>query len=250
MRVADRPAPALHTRRMNWPLLAFPILAPLLFWAAYHYYHDRHRPEPVLNLLSCIALGIGAAYLNQYMYLALDAVGLRYDATELAATNLPGLFAYAVLGIGLTEELAKLLPFVLLVLRFDAFDEAMDGIVYGSFLALGFSLIENLHYVQFLSPAEAVARGFAGPLVHIVFASIWGYHIGRAHLAGRGVLRATLLWLGAAAFVHGVYDFIVLGFSNAALLGAALVIVAVWLWRLNLIHRLNAVDAPGERHDP
>ena len=228
---------------MNWPLLVVPVLAPLAFWAAYHYYHDRHRPEPVLNLVICLGLGVAAAYLNQYMYLGLDALGLRYDAAHLAATNLPGLFAYAVLGIGLTEEVAKLLPFLLVVLHFDAFDEPMDGIVYGSFLALGFALIENLHYVQFLTATEAIARGFAGPLVHIVFASIWGYHIGRARLAGSGLLRATLLWLGVAAFVHGVYDFIVLGFSSTALVCAAAVIVAVWLWRLQLIRKLSAAAA-------
>ena len=224
---------------MTLSMLVFPLLVPLLFWAAYHYYHDRHRPEPVWNLVLCIGLGAGAAYLNRYMYLGLDALNLRYDAQLLAATNLPGLFAYAVLGIGITEELAKMLPFLLVVLRFRAFDEAIDSIVYASFLALGFAIIENLHYLSFLSPQQAIARGFAGPLVHIVFASIWAYPIGLAQLNGGPVLRTALLWLLLSAIVHGIYDFVVLGFSNSALLGAALIIVALWLWRLRLIRTLQ-----------
>ena len=229
---------------------SFPLLVPLLFWAAYHYYHDRHRPEPVGNLLVCIALGAGAAYLNRLMYEGLGLIGLRYDALELAASNLPGLFAYAVLGIGLTEELAKLLPFLIVVLRFRAFDEPMDGIVYGSFLALGFALVENLHFLQFLSGLEAIARGFAGPLVHIVFASVWAYHIGEAHLAKQSVIAAALRWLALTALLHGIYDFIVLGFTSSALIAAAIVIVAVWIWRLWIIRQLHERHAEAEGPDP
>jgi len=226
---------------MNASMLVFPILVPLLFWGAYHYYHDRHRPEPVANLILCIGLGIAAAWLNRGMYLALDVVGLRRDALALALAvdNLPALFVYATLVIGLTEELAKLLPFVAVVLWLDAFDDPLDGIVYGSFLALGFSLVENYHFLPFLTPLEAVARGFAGPLVHIVFASVWAYHIGLARVEGRSVALAALAWLPVTAFLHGVYDFIVLGFSDAALVAAAALIVGLWIWRLSLLARLR-----------
>lgn len=243
MQPADSRAGDPHTGSMNGAMLIFPVLIPLLFWAAYHYYHDRHRPEPVANLLVCVGLGIAASYLNRYMYLGLEFLNLRYDAQQLASTSLPGLLAYAVLGIGFTEELAKLLPFLLVVLRFKAFDEPLDGIVYGSFIALGFALVENLHYMDFLTRNEVLARGFAGPLVHIVFASVWAYHIGLARLQGRSVVGATAVWLTLSALLHGIYDFIVLGFSNTALLVSALLIVGVWLWRLNLIRNLNAAAA-------
>jgi RsiW-degrading membrane proteinase PrsW (M82 family) len=126
------------------------------------------------------------------------------------------------------------------VLRFPAFDEALDAIIYASFLALGYALIENIHYLQYLTKSEAIARGFAGPLVHIVFASVWAYHIGLAHIRGLSVLKATLKWLTAAAILHGVYDFIALGMPRAALVVAAVLIVVIWIWRLNLIRRLNS----------
>lgn len=224
---------------MNPAAFVLPLLIPLAFWAAYHYYHDRHRPEPLANLFLCLLLGVGAAYLNRAMYLGLDIVGLRYDALELAQTSKSALLLYAVLGIGLTEELAKMLPFVLIVLRFRAFDDARDGIVYASFLALGFSIVENLHFLQFLGPLESIARGFASPVVHIVFASVWGYHVGRALLARRPVMLPALRWLAITAVLHGVYDFIVLGFPAPALVIAAALIVAVWLWRLRKIAQLG-----------
>lgn len=236
----------MHTGHVNISLLIFPVLVPLLFWGAYHYYHDRHRPEPVANLLLCIALGVAAAYLSRFLYETLDYVGLRYDALELAATSLPALFLFAVAGIGVIEELSKMLPFLLVALRFRDFDEPMDGIVYGSFIALGYALVENVHYLDFLTTNEAIARGFAGPLVHIVFASMWAYHIGLARLGQRSVPRAALAWLSITALCHGTYDFIVLGFSGPALGISALVIVSIWLWRLNLIRRLT-LYAPADR---
>jgi len=230
---------------MSPALFVFPILVPAVFWAAYHYYHDRKSPEPLPNLLLAAVLGAAASWISKVLYVSLDRVGLRYDALELAQDNLPGLFLFAVLGIGLIEETAKLTPFLLVVLRFRDFDEPVDGIVYGSFIALGYALVENVHYLQFLSPGEAVARGFAGPLVHIVFASVWAYRVGIARLAGRSVGRAALGWLAVAALLHGTYDFVVLGFPTPALVAAAALIVAVWVWRLAVIRRLGASGHAG-----
>jgi len=226
--------------RVNPTLLVSALLAPLLFWAAYHYYHDRHRPEPVANLLIAIALGGLASLLAGLGYDLLARFGLRYDVISLASTNVPGLLAYSVLGIGLIEELAKMLPFLLVVLRFRDFDEPLDGIVYASFLALGFATVENVIYLAALTPAEAVARGFAGPAVHIVFASLWGYRIGYTLLTGGNVIRAALAWLAVAALLHGAYDFVVLGYSGTGLVFAALLVLTLWLWRLRVVWRLNA----------
>jgi len=220
-------------------LLVSALLVPLLFWAAYHYYHDRHRPEPVANLAIALGLGALASPLASLVYDLLDALGLRFDVIELASSNVVGLLAYSVLGIGLIEELAKMLPFVLVVLRLPDFDEPLDGIIYASFIALGFATAENLLYVQVLTPTEAIARGFAGPAVHVVFASVWGYRLGLLKLKGGNVIRGTLVWLGAGALLHGGYDFIVLGYSSSGLAIASILVVTLWVRRLTVVWRLN-----------
>ena len=216
-------------------------MLPVLFWAAYHYYHDRHRPEPLGLLVLSLVSGGAAFFAAAGWYWALDKLGLHQDPYLLAAgDDYLGLMLYAILGIGLGEELCKMLPFVLIVLRLRAFDEPMDGLVYGSFIALGFALAENLSYLSFLSDQQAYARGFAGPLVHIVFASVWAYPTGCAWLSGRGLARTAALSLGAAACLHGVYDFIAIGFAPNALLAAALLVGALWVWRLRLMRTLSA----------
>jgi len=224
---------------MQFTVVIIPILLPALFWAGYHYYKDRHQPEPILNLLFCFVLGIAAAYLGKFMYVALEFVNLRFDAYELAATNLWHLFAYAVFVIGGIEETAKLLPFLLFAIHFKAFDEKLDGIIYASFIALGFAAAENYSYLQYLTQSEAIYRGFAGPVVHILFASIWGYRIGIAHLAGKPLFVVSVVAVTIAAALHGVYDFIVIALPVSALPLSATLILAVWIWRLLAIRRMK-----------
>jgi RsiW-degrading membrane proteinase PrsW (M82 family) len=219
--------------------LALPVLLPVLFWAGYHYHKDRHLPEPPANLVLCFALGIAAAWLSRSMYASLEPLGLRLDAAALANSDPGGLFWYAVLVIGPIEELAKLLPFVAVALRFKAFDDDLDGIIYASFIALGYAAIENAHYLEFLSTTEAIARGFAGPLIHIAFASIWGYLIGHARLAGRPILLPALAGFGVSAVLHGIYDYFALSRPHTSLVGAGAVIVLLWVWRLVVIRRLQ-----------
>ena len=177
--------------------------------------------------------------------------GLRYDAFALADESVTGLFLYAMLAIGPIEEFAKLLPFLIVVVRFRHFDEPIDGIVYASFIALGYAAAENVQYLQFLTPVEAVARGFASPVVHILFASIWGHWIGTAKLEKRALLPAAFVGFLLSAAAHGIYDFIVLLEPVNALPVAALLVVGGWVWRLRLLHilHLDAVADADSKND-
>ena len=230
---------------MQQALLIAPIVLPILFWAGYHYYKDRHLPEPIGHLVLAFMLGALAAGVSQSLYIGLEPLGLRFDAGYLAETNTLGLLAYCLLAIGPIEELSKLLFFVLIIIRFEEFDEPLDGIIYASFVGLGYAAIENWQYLDYLTPLEAAARGFASPVVHIVFASIWGYWIGRAYAAQESLLRAALIGFVLAALLHGLYDFIVLLKPYSALPCAALLIVSVWVWRLYAIRQLRRQGLRG-----
>lgn len=227
-------------------MLLLPVIIPAVFWAGYHVHKDRHLPEPAGHLVIALLLGAAAAALAKGLYVSLDVVGLRFDAFELAATNPAGLFGYALLAIGPIEELSKLLPFLVVVLRFREFDEPIDGIIYASFIGLGFAAAENLYYLQFLTPLEAAARGFASPVVHILFASIWGYQVGKARMRGTSVVRAALLGFIASAGLHGIYDFVVLLNPVHALPVAAGLILVLWVWRLRVLEAMHrTATAPG-----
>jgi RsiW-degrading membrane proteinase PrsW (M82 family) len=224
---------------MQPSLIFVPIVLPVLFWSWYHYYKDRHLPEPVARLVLAFAMGMAGYWLGMAMYEGLGLVGLRFDAFLLADTDRSALLLYALLAIGPIEELAKLLPFMAVVYWFPEFDEPIDGIIYASFIALGFSTVENFYYLQYVSDMEALARGFAGPVVHIVFASIWGYYVGRACLRRRRIALTVLVSLVGTAGLHGLYDYLVIALPIFALPASALLVVAIWLWRLFLIRDLH-----------
>lgn len=211
------------------------VMFPALLWGAYHYYRDRRQPEPITHAVLAIAAGAAGGLLGQGLYRVLDWLGLWRDAYALAQADLVALFAYAVLGIGVIEETAKLIPFALLALTLKAFDERVDGIIYSGLVALGFAAFENVFYLEFATPAENLARAFTGPLVHIVFASLWGYPIGLAVLARRMLWLPILTGITAAVVLHGVYDFCVLGLPGWARFAAALIIVAAWLRNVHLV---------------
>lgn len=230
---------------MTLSLLICPIVLPVMFWAWYHYHKDRHLPEPIGHLLLAFALGVASFWLGKLLYAGLGLFDLRLDAYLLADTNRPALLVYALFAIGPIEEIAKLVPFVLVIIRLREFDEPLDGIIYASFIALGFAAMENIQYLQFVSSAEALARGFAGPVVHIVFASIWGYYIGRAWLRRRNLWQTVLLSLVATALLHGLYDYLVIALPIFALPASALLVLAIWLWRMFLIRDLHRAAGAG-----
>lgn len=228
---------------MHWAPLTAMIAGPALFWGAYHLYKDRHRPEPAGFLLLSYGLGVAGGWLAGQGYFLLDGLGLRYDPYALAAEDLTLLLVYAVFGIGLLEEGAKFLPFWLIGIRHHHFDEPIDGIIYASFGALGFASHENLHYLPWMSGWEGVGRAIASPMVHVLFASIWGHAVARAHHRGHPVLPAALFGLFLAALAHGVYDFFVIGMPGWAGIASTGVIALVWTWRMRLIRALHAGGA-------
>ena len=219
-------------------MVLLPVLLPVAFWAVYHYQKDRLLPEPVGMLFLAFVLGMLGVGLSMLLYRALGWVGLRFDAGALADSSPLALLAYALLAIGPIEELSKLLPFALVILRSRYLDERVDGIIYASFIGLGYAAVENWQYLDYLTTAEAYARGFASPVIHMVFASIWGLWMTRAHLAGQPVIAAALKGLLVAAGLHGFYDFIVILNPGNALPLAAAVILGAWLWRLVVLRRL------------
>ena len=229
----------MHNRYMPNAVMILPVVVPILFWSWYHYYKDRHLPEPVGHLVLTFILGIAAAAVSKSLYIALGWVSLRHDAMLLADTNTLALFAYSMLAIGPIEEFAKMLPFIIVVLRFSEFDEPLDGIIYASFIALGYAAVENVLYLEYLTPVEAAARGFAGPVIHMLFASIWGFTIGCAHLRGESLLGGIVRGFLIAAGLHGLYDFVVLQSAFNALPIAAGFIVVIWIWRLRLMQAMQ-----------
>ena len=213
------------------------LIAPTAFWIGYLYYKDRYQPEPMRVVGIAYLLGIVFGWLCLQSYGLLETVGLPSDPMSLAVNHRLDFLLYCVGIVGPVEELFKLLPFALVLMHLRAFDEKIDGIIYASCVALGFATYENVFYLSIPNGSELWGRAFASPLAHTMFASVWGYAIASAKLRGRPILGPGAAGLAVAALLHGLYDFLTV--DPYLRVGAALVILAIWIWRIRTVLRLQ-----------
>ncbi len=225
----------------------------LLMWL----FHRADRfPEPPRLLWGTFGLGVlailPAAFVETRLCAAVE--GLRDPV-------LSSLFCAFVVA-ALVEEVLKLSVIRVLPLRRRAFDESMDGIVYGVAAALGFATLENILYVAEGGLTVALLRGVLSVPGHAAWGALLGFYAGRGVLEGRA-LSGSLKGLSAAVLLHGLYDFPVMlslsgysaragtGVQVAGMLGMLVVSVSGWIWVIRLVRRTRraqktAVPSPEE----
>jgi RsiW-degrading membrane proteinase PrsW (M82 family) len=115
---------------------------------------------------------------------------------------------YCVFGIGVIEELVKLIPF-LIVLKFTKIiKEPIDYIMYASLSALGFAFVENLLYFDNGSIHIIHSRALTASVAHMFFSSLIAYGLILAKFKyKKNTFLYGLLFFFIAAFAHGFYDF-------------------------------------------
>jgi RsiW-degrading membrane proteinase PrsW (M82 family) len=181
---------------------ALPALAAMLFFD----WLDRRRPEP-------LRLRYAVAGLGMLSVIPVLIIAATIDGVLGSATPSPGSYAYAlyvsfVIAAGI-EEACKISAVYLVAWKHKAFDERMDGLVYGARAGLGFALVENCLYIyQAAIDGQLVVvwvlRALLAVPGHALWSGMMGYFAARHRFdkAGPGPLGGYLI----AVALHGVYD--------------------------------------------
>ena len=132
--------------------------------------------------------------------------------------NSPYYFLQTLIPGPVVEELLKYFILVFYCLRLSAFDEPMDGLVYGSTAALGFAMIENLLYEVWVVTVfganewtvTAFARGMGSTVLHTVGPAIVGFFYAKYHLSNVPIIWTFGLTLGfvSAFVIHGLWNLV------------------------------------------
>lgn len=195
--------PLVHPLRgqMSFPLLGAAIVPGLLIlW----FFHSRDRnPEPRGVLLRTFGLGV---------FITLPASMLEIGQTALTdplhLSALPASLNSAFLGAALCEEVLKFAIVYGFCSRHQAFDEPMDGILYGVTASLGFATLENVLYVGQNGMTVAIVRAVLAVPGHACWGALMGYFIGQAKFGDPAQRKACLvLALVVPILLHGLYDF-------------------------------------------
>ncbi len=215
-------------------LLALSIL-PVVLLMVFIYRQDKYQKEPIKSLAKAFIGGMIAIPLD---LMIVRLLGMVYQSNTI--------FYTAFLQAGLPEELSKFIIFMVFIWRDKNFDEYMDGIVYASFIGLGFACVENIMYV-FTAEAEAagmgvstsISRGLLSVPAHFLFGVVMGYFMSLAKFEKEHRMLNLLLGLGFAALAHGLFDWLLmfmeyLNSGISTIIYLAFLFLDLRLWKLGL----------------
>lgn len=234
---------------MSLALIAVGALAPVALLATYVYRKDLHR-EPG-RLVLRVFLGGALATLAAALIEEVGEAALRVTLAEHALLH--GLLS-AFLIAALVEETLKY-RVVRYAARQPAFDEPMDGVVYGAIASLGFAALENVAYVSHGGWGVVGIRAALSVPGHAAYGAIVGYYVAQARFAPPGRPQSALRGVWWAMLLHGLYDWPALSVmawrtqhGSLAGLPAAFAFMGLWMiavqvtaigWALHLLRRLR-----------
>ena len=217
---------------MLYYLLLFGIaILPVVILMIFIYRQDKYQKEPIKSLAKAFIGGMIAIPLD-----IIIVTGIEHLAGDAAITRT--VFFSAFLEAGIPEELCKFLIFMLFIWRDKNFDEYFDGIVYATFIGLGFACVENIEYVFSYGFQTGIVRALLSVPGHFLFGVLMGYFLSLAkfHPEKRGTFMISGLLL--AMLAHGLFDWLLMVANILPLIGGIIYLVFLWgdikLWKLGL----------------
>ena len=225
-------------------LMSLAIL-PVMILATYVYRADKLNKEPPGMLAKAFFMGCLAAFpaiaMESFLTGFFDGVG----GNEMGAVG-RGLFNGFVVA-GFSEELCKLLMLTIAVWRSRHFDEYFDGIVYATFVSLGFAAFENFGYVfgqgTFMAAMmTGTMRAILAVPAHFLFGVSMGYFFALAKFDTHHRLGNLMKALLVPTLLHGSYDALLMipeefgedGGLVTTLLFAAFIFFDIKLWKIGM----------------
>lgn len=201
-------------------LMLLPLRGYLLFylialyfsaiWGLFFYYFFKTPQVTTKTTISVFFLT------QAFVFVMWDVLGLvqlnpMYNFVNLAFPF--SLIGY-ILGVGVTEEFAKLLPLIIicrkakqpLIPQTVVYYGLMSGIAFGVFEGVQYQLTVNTQLEYSLSFFMNIARLTSLPFLHAIWCGIAGYFIAFAHLYPKCRISLYFLSIAIPAILHGVYD--------------------------------------------
>lgn len=219
-------------------LQTFLAILPGILIAIWIFHADKYEKEPLLLLLLCFIAGMGTIF---------PAVVLEQAGMAAGIDDKGGLFETFVFAFGViatSEELVKLIAVLIFAYPWKAFNEPMDGIVYGVMVAMGFATLENVLYSNMYGMDTVILRAITAVPAHAAFGIFMGYHVGLAkfNIGNRG--WHFFLALSGPVLFHGAYDFFLFQQSFPQLTLLAFVTLAISIYYTRQLIRLHNEESP------
>lgn len=186
--------------------LIFPIISAIcgaMLWLNYFKRIDILEHERTIDVIVAFIIGFLTPTLALWIYYGFEVLGFNFNG------ELINDFIYSILGVGIIEELSKLIGVIIAfkILK-KHINEPIDYIVFAGVVALGFSVRENFIYYNNYGSQIATGRTLISCLIHIINTSICVYGIYRFRLFNKGNKYInSIVGISAAVISHGLFDF-------------------------------------------
>jgi RsiW-degrading membrane proteinase PrsW (M82 family) len=215
-----------------------------LVWLEFFRRIDIYKPEKAQFIIVTFLLGTIFSY-GTFIISDFTNHIFKFDLNG----NVINDFLYCFVGIGLVEELMKLIPFLIIFIFTKEIDEPIDFIIYPAVSAIGFAFAENILYFHGKGLDIMHGRALISVVVHMICSSLIGYGVLLGFLKNRKIyFLRVLLFLIFASFVHGFFDFWLINpvVESFAFLSFFLVIFGLIMWNKYLNNAINFTIPPGE----
>ena len=173
----------------------------ILLW----YFRRQDRfPEPFGVMMMTFTLGVLSVIPILMVGYLLAGLGENIPALQDSVFGMAVFTAFALAAI--PEESFKYLVLTGYSARRTAFEEPMDGLVYGVCASLGFATLENVMYVGLTGNMNvAILRSVTAVPCHACLGAIMGYYVGMGKFSGNEASWRWKAWL-IPVVLHGLYD--------------------------------------------
>lgn len=179
------------------------------------------------------------------VFVVWDILGLpRFNPFYvLTQTVFPINIAGYVLGVGLTEELGKMIPLLFILWKTKEPLIPQTMVFYGLMSGISFGVYEGVQYQMTVNAQQAydvsfflnIARLTSLPFLHACWCGITGYFLSFAHLYPKYRRSLYVLAVCVPSVLHGLYD------SASNMWGVHLIVVVVGLMLL-MVYLKQSVD--------
>jgi RsiW-degrading membrane proteinase PrsW (M82 family) len=197
-------------------------LCPVFIIAFYIYFRDKYEKEPwqmlFLAIMSGVFIVLPISLFEELMFF----IGKGFDGIFRP-------FWDAFFVASFSEEGFKLAVLSLLIWKNKEFNEKFDGIVYASYISLGFAGVENVMYVMKSGVGVGIIRAITAVPAHAVFGIIMGFFFAQAKFYPHKRKNYLFYSFLIPFIVHGSYDFILMSGINILLLVFIPFIIFMWI---------------------
>jgi RsiW-degrading membrane proteinase PrsW (M82 family) len=215
-------------------------LLPSLIIAFLLYISDKKEREPITELIKAFFLGIISIIITL-------GISFIFDVTKIEVDNLDmiGLAIYSFIDVALIEELSKWLMAHIFVRNNSNYNYMYDGIIYFSYVSLGFATIENILYIASTGLTAALVRAVTTVPSHVFFAMTAGYYYTLATKEKNNkALRSRyfILSIVMPVLLHGFFDFCLLTKNYLFLLIFLVFVVSLYIVSIGNARKVEKND--------